>query len=262
MKRISFLFAAAIALVLASCGGKTAGEQNDSDSVSFEQSQIEEKIMMELDSVADEWNKLAPVEGVLSNGKIQLSDEEIKVKPDYLLDLAQIENLSLLSQKYRAIGMLSVDKKVAELYKMDVDAYKATIAKLATDVNDPAINVKDNSSTDDVKAFYSAERENGRINLFWEASAAAIVENLYVISQNIDKFLPAFDDQSASDFTYHIALLKLSLDDLATYDNNIKALDELMAPLNELNAISVDQFREQLNKMKPQIEAVRAELLK
>jgi len=240
MKRISFLFAAAIALVLASCGGKTAGEQNDNDSVSFEQSQIEEKIMMELDSVADEWNKLAPVEGVLSNGKIQLSEEEIKVKPDYLLDLAQIENLSLLSQKYRAIGMLSV--------VLDVDGW--------------VINIKDNGTADDIKAFYSAERENGRINLFWEASAAAIVENLYVISQNIDKFLPAFDDQAASDFTYHIALLKLSLDDLATYDNNIKALDELLAPLNELNAISVDQFREQLNKMKPQIEAARAELLK
>lgn len=262
MKKISFLFAAAFAMILASCGSKTAAEQSDSDSVSFEQSQIEEKIMVELDSIADEWNKLAPVEGVLSNGKIQLSEDEIKVKPDYLLDLAKVEDLSLLSQKYRAIGMLTVDKKVAELYKMDVDAYKATLAKLATDVNDPAINIKDNSTTEDLKAFYNAEKENGRINLFWEASAAGIVENLFVLSQNIEKFLPAFDDKAASDFTYHIALLKLALDDLATYDNNIKGIVDVMAPINELNAISVNQFREQLNKMKPQIEAVRAELLK
>lgn len=262
MKKISFLFAAAFVMILASCGSKTAAEQSDSDSVSFEQSQIEEKIMVELDSIADEWNKLAPVEGVLSNGKIQLSEDEIKVKPDYLLDLAKVEDLSLLSQKYRAIGMLTVDKKVAELYKMDVDAYKATLAKLATDVNDPAINIKDNSTTEDLKAFYNAEKENGRINLFWEASAAGIVENLFVLSQNIEKFLPAFDDKAASDFTYHIALLKLALDDLATYDNNIKGIVDVMAPINELNAISVDQFREQLNKMKPQIEAVRAELLK
>ena len=262
MKKLTFVVAAAAALVLASCGNKSNANQELADSISFEQSQIEEKIMKELDSVADEWGKLAPVEGVFTNGKIQLSEEELKVKPDYLLSPDVINDLSLLSQKYRAIGALVVDKEVAKLYKMDADAYSAAITKLATDIDDPSINLKDGATSENIKAFYVAEKEAGRMNFFWEASSAAIVENLFVISQNIEKFLPAFDDKTASDMTYHIALLKIALDDLATYDQNIKAIDELLAPLNELNAISVDQLKEQLEVMRPQIEKARAEMLK
>lgn len=262
MKKFSFIVAAAAALVFASCGNKTQQVEESQDTVSFEQSQIEAKIMVELDSIADEWCKLPPVAGVLSNGKIQLSDEELKAQPTYLLAPDAANDLTLLSQKYRAIGMLAVDMKVAELYKMDVDAYKAAISKIGSDVNDPSLKPFDSMSAEDVKAVYVAEKENGRINLFWELAAAVVVEQLYVMSQNSDKFLPAFDDKSASDLTYHIALLKLSLDDLATYDNNIKELVEVLAPLNELNAISVEQLKEQLAKMKPQIEAARAALLK
>ena len=62
--------------------------------------------------------------------------------------------------------------------------------------------------------------------------------------------------------TYHIAVLKLALDDLATYDPNIKGLVDILSPLNELNAISVDQLKEQLEKMRPQIEKARGEMLK
>lgn len=263
MKKISFLVAAVAALVLASCGGKkTDANQVSNDSVSFEQSQIEQKIMMELDSVAEVYAALPPVAGVYSDGKIQLSDEEKKVKPTYLIDPKSVDDLSLLSQKYRALGVLIVDAKVASLYGMDVDGYKAAIAKVATDVNDPSIKYNETFSSEDLKARYATAKENGRINFFWETAASLLVENLYVLSQNVDKFLPAFDDKSAADMTYHIALLKLSLDDLAAYDTNIKELAEVLAPLNELNAISVEQLKEQLAKMKPQVEAARAQILK
>ena len=263
MKKISFLVAAAAALVLASCGGKkTEANQETTDTVSFEQSQIEQKIMAELDSIAELYTALPPVAGVYSDGKIQLSEEEQKVKPTYLVDPKSVDDLSLLSQKYRALGVLIVDSKIASLYKMDVDGYKAAIAKVATDVNDPSIKYNETFSTEDLKARYKTAKENGRINFFWETATALVVENLYVLSQNVDKFLPAIDDKYASDMTYHIALLKLSLDDLAAYDNNIKELAEILAPLNELNAISVEQLKEQIAKMKPQIETARAQMLK
>ncbi len=263
MKKFSFIVAAAAALVFASCGNKTQQVAESTDTVSFEQSQIQEKIMVELDSIADEWGKLAPVEGVFANGKIVLSEEELKAQPTYLLAPNAADDLTLLSQKYRALGMFTVDYQVAKLYKMDTEAYKAAMAKIVADINDPAAAFKETDNTPEaIKAYYLAEKENGRINLFWEQSAAIVVEQLYVMSQNAEKFFPAFDDKSASDLTYHIALLKLSLDDLATYDNNIKEIVEVLAPLNELNAISVDQLKEQVAKMKPQIEAARAALLK
>ena len=262
MKKFSLLVAAVAAMVFASCGNKTAANQGNGDSVSFEQSQIEEKIMVELDSIIDQWHKLGPVDGIFANGKIQLSEDEMKVKPNYLLPASIVDDMSLLSQKYRAMGMLVVDKKVASLYKMDTDAYTAAITKIATDVNDNALQTAANGDMSDAKAFYEAEKEAGRINFFWETSAAGLIETFYVISQNQEKFIQAFDDQTASDMTYHIAVLKLALDDLATYDPNIKGLVDILAPLNELNAISVDQFKEQLEKMRPQIEKARAEMLK
>lgn len=263
MKKLTFIAAAAAALVLASCGGRNANaDQPQNDTVSFEQSQIEQKIMVELDSIADIYTNLPAVSGVLKNGKITLSDDEIKAKPTYLMDVKSIDDLSLLSQKYRALGVLSVDAKVAELYKMDIDAYKAAITKIATDVNDPSIKFNDNFTAEDFKARYTSAKENGRLNFFWETATAAVIEQLFVISQNTDKFMPAFDDKSASDLTYHIALLKISLDDLGDYDTNIKNLAEILAPLNEINAVSVAQLKEQIAKAKPQIETARAQVLK
>ena len=252
----------AAALVFASCGNKTDNKENGADTVSFEQSQIEESMMNELDSLADEWSKMPHINGVLSNGKIKLSDDEIKAKPDYLMAPTAADDLTLLSQKYRALGILAVDQKIAELYKMDTDAYKSAIAKIATDVNDPAAKTIDNLNAEDIKAFYTAEKEANRINLFWEASAASTIETLYVISQNTDKFITAFDDNSASKITYEIALLKMNMDDLSKYDTNIKEIDELLAPLNKLNAINVEQLKKQLAEMKPEIEAARKGLLK
>lgn len=262
MKKFSFIVAAAAAMVFASCGNNTKANQDSQDTVSFEQSQIEQKVMIELDSIADEWAKLEPVSGIYSNGKIQLSEDELKVKPDYLLDINATKDLTLLSQKYRAIGMLIVDRYVADLYKMDAEAYEKAIVALAADINDPAYSTMEQIDAENIKTLYDTQKNSGRINFFWEQATATIVEQLYVMSNNAEKFLPAFDDKSASDLTYHVALLKLSLDDLATYDQNIKALVEVLAPLNELNAISVDQLKEQLDKMKPQIAAAREALLK
>lgn len=266
MKKISTITAAVSALMLAACGGQTAqsDETSDSNYVSelFEQSRIESIVMAELDSVAVEWSRLTPVEGVFSNGKIKLSEDEIKVKPNYLFAPASIDELTTFSQKYRAIAVLVVDKKVAEHYKMDVKAYEAAIAKLVADVNDPTLKSLDGATADGVKDVYEKEKENGRINFFWEASAAGIVENLYIMSQNAAKIIPAFDDDAASNLTYHIGVLKIALDDLSFYDENIKGIAQVLSPLNELNAVSVDQLKEQIAVMKPQIEAARASLLK
>ena len=66
--------------------------------------------------------------------------------------------------------------------------------------------------------------------------------------------------------------LKIEQDALRGYESSdiftsIASLsDEVFSALrfacNELNAISVDQFKEQLEKMRPQIEKARAEMLK
>lgn len=263
MKKLSIIAMAVSAMMLAACGGQTkqAADAVDSDSVatvSFEQAQIEQKVMVELDSIAAEYGKLKPVEGVFTDGKIQLSDDEIKVKPDYLFDPSIVGDLTTNTLKYRAMGALAVDKKIAELYKMDVDSYNTAITKLSTDVNDPA--VQDANTSDDVVAFYKAEKDNGRINLFWEAAAGVIIENLFVLSQNSEKLLPAFDDEAASNMTYHVTVLKDAIDRLGQYDADIQKLSEILAPVGELNAMDAAQLKEQVTKLAPQIKTAREQL--
>ena len=262
-KKIILLAAAALTMLFTACGGtKSSKTTDETDTLAFEQEQIEENIMAQLDSIADLWGSIKPTEGLYTEGKIQLTEDEKKVKPTYLLKAKDVADLSLLSQKYRAIGMLTVDRNVMLLHEGGTEVMDAALTKIASEVGDNAIKGVNSKSMTDIKGLYKNEKENGRINLFWEMASAAIIENLYVTSQNLDKFILAFNDQQASDLSYQVALLKLSLDDLATYDSNIKELDELLAPLNSLNASNVEEFKAQLKAMKPQIETIREQMLK
>ena len=110
--------------------------------------------------------------------------------------------------------------------------------------------------------FYDAEVKNGRINLFWELSGALLIENLYIISQNIDKFMPLFTDQDASDFTLRIFLINQSVEQLVAYYPELATLSKAMQPLNVLNAMDAAEFKSQLLEMKGQLEVIRGSLLK
>ena len=264
MKTIKTLTAVTLAaLSFAACGNKTTKDLQSTDTVSFEQAQIELKIMAELDSIAELWNNTQQVQTLYSNDKLTLTDDEKKAKPTYLLKAEEVSDLSLLSQKYRAFGIYAMDREIADLYNMDVTDLDAAMQKIAVEIGDPAIGAYSKvESSSDIKAFYVAEKDAGRVNLFWETVAAAVVENLYIMSQNSEKFLSVFDDKLATDLSYQINLLHISLDELASYDSNIKELDEMLAPLSQLNATSTAQLKEQVMKIKPQIATIRAELLK
>lgn len=249
------------ALTFAACGNKTTNEVKDVDTISFEQAQVEQEILAELDSIADLWNNTAQMQDVY--GKINLTPDEMKAKPTYLLKVNDVADLSLLSQKYRAFGIYAMDREIADLYGIDVTDLDAAMQKIAVEIGDPAIAAYSKiESSSDVKAFYVAEKEADRLNLFWETTAAAAIENLYIMSQNSDKLLTAFDDKLASDMSYQINLLQVSLEELASYDSNIRELSEMLSPLKQFNATTVDQLKEQVEKVKPQVEKIRNELLK
>ena len=264
MKNIKTVTAITLAaLSFAACGNKTTKDIKGVDTVPFEQTQVEQRIMAELDSIAELWNGTQQVQNLYRNGKLALSADEKKAKPTYLLKAEDVADLALLSQKYRAFGIYAMDREIADLYEMDVTDLDAAMQKIAVEIGDPAIGAYSKvESSSDIKAFYVAEKDAGRVNLFWETVAAAVVENLYIMSQNSEKFLNVFDDKLASDLSYQINLLHISLDELASYDSNIKELDEMLAPLSQLNATSTAQLKEQVMKIKPQIATIRAELLK
>lgn len=270
--RKSILSVAVIAL-LASCNGgnNQQTQQAETEEVkSFEQEQIEAGIKVQIDSLAALYNSKQdiPFMAALKKGELLLSDEEKQVKPDYLIDPASTNELTTFSQKYRAVAVLSIDKYLAKLHDMSVEDYDAAIARLIVDINDPAYDTfvkgMDGDSTRSVTMteFYDAEDEAGRLNFFWESAAAALVEQTYAITLHPDEFLACFTDEDAQDFTFRIILILNGLDHLQSYAPELKELCVAVKPLEELNAISVDQLREQVDAMKDKIAVVRNSLLK
>lgn len=271
MKKLTLALAAFAAMVLASCGGQTkATDCCDSDTVVtpvFAQADIEAGIKANLDSIAAEFakKKTSSLMQNIKDGKIVLNDDEKKVQPDYLLVPSVADDLQTFSQKYRAITMLATDKAVAELYGMDAAPYKAAIAKLASEIGDPILTKATEVESDflaNAEEFYKEEEAAGRINFFWEVACAGVIEQLYVIGQNVDKFLPDADDEFVSNFTFRIALIQDALERLSQYAPELEDLCAAIKPLEKLNATTVDEFKKQMAEMQPEIAASREALLK
>ena len=267
MKKITFFAVVVAAMAFTACGGnKSAQTAEETDSIKvFEQEQVEAKIKLELDSLAAEVGKLKNLPIVQSgeNG-VQLTAEEKQVKPDYLLAPSVSEDATTLAEKYRILSALSVDKSIAKLYEMPTEDYEAAITKLAADIDDPSFKALDNTGSifETSQALYTAMDENGRINYFWQIASAALIEQLYIVSQNQDKFLSSFTDETAANVTFRIVLLSDAVSRLAEYDPEFEPVANAVEALSPLNAISVSQLKAQLEEAKEKIAEARANLLK
>lgn len=271
MKKIAFVFATAA--MLAACTANKPQQEAPAEEPaaatrvakeipeSFEEQQIKAGMSVQLDSLTACWTRLgkSPIE--LNGGKLALSAEEKMVKPDYLLNPAEVmDKLESLSLKYRAMVVMNIDKTIADLYEMP-DVYAEPVSKLAAEVNDPAVSYfMEAGDAAEVQKIYDIEVENGRANYFWEAAATGIVEQLYVLIKNEEKFLATFTDKDAEDITYRVSLLVDAYEDLSDYNLELRKLYNVLLPLESLNAISVDQLREQLDQIKGQVEQARATL--
>ena len=268
MKKL-FISLAAIAL-LASCGNKQKANTEVVEEKSFEQEQIEANIKLQVDSLAAEYAKMGntPFMKSLREGTLELTEEEKQVKPEFLIDPASTDTLVTLSQKYRAMPLLYIDKVIAQAYGQPIDEYEAAMKKLVADIDDSAFKVlvedADTLGHENlIQKFYDAENENGRINFFWDATTAFLVEELYIISADPNnKFIECFDDESASNITYRIILFQNALERLKEYNPELNELCESIRPLEDLNAISVDELKSQLKDMHDDLAKIRENLLK
>ena len=267
MKKLTVLAIAFAAVVFAACGGqKNAQNTEGADSLkSFEQQQIEASIKMHIDSIAADLGKLKQLPFVQDgNGGITLTKEEKQVKPDYLLNANVAEGAATLAEKYRILSALNVDRKIAALYEMPTEDYDKAITKLVADINDPSFKAIDDANTlfETSTTLYDAMDENGRVNFFWQLAAAALVEELYVMNQNTDKFLSTFTDEAVSDVTFRIVVILDAINRLTEYDADIKPVAEAVSPLEVLNATSVAEMKAQLAEAKDKIIAARKAIIK
>jgi len=267
MKKIVYLFAAAC--IFAACGGnKQKAETASADATeTFEEQQIKAGMNVHLDSLTAAWMRLkpSPVYSTTKDGKIKLSEEEKKNKPDYLFTPDGLKDkLETLSYKYRALAVFFVDREIANLYEMK-DVYSPAMKKIAAELNDPAIKyVYENGEKESYdmlnQKVYQIEEENGRANRFWEVAATSIIEQTYLLTQNDQKFLETFTDKDAEDITYRTTLLVNAFEDLSQYNPELLNIYNVIQPLASLNAISVYQLREQLKDIKDDVVKARESL--
>jgi len=272
MKKLTVILLAFAILVLPSCKctsnntSKSAEGQNSE--INEKERMVTEELKVNLQSLVESTKQMKPAIIFKNvNGSLQLSDKEKMVKPDYFVDPASVNALVTLSQKYRAAAMLTVDKAVAKLYDMPVDEIEAAQAKIAVDVNDAALKEfsediysgKDHGEV--ISKFCEAEFDSERSNLCWEAVAAGLVEQIFILTRNMDKFLPMFDDQAAADVTYNFVCVHDGITKMMEFYPEMESLNSALLPLYVINAVSVDQLRDQLLELKGEIEVVRAFLL-
>jgi len=260
MKKTSILAVALAAMVFAACGGnKPAQTAEEAEAPkSFEQEQLEASIKQNFDSLAAELSKFKQLPIRKQDGIITLTEEEIKVKPDFLLDAKVAEQAASLAEKYRVLSALQVDKEIAYLYEMPIKNYDDEITKLIIDINDPSFKeVKSNEIFEATHQLYEAMSKNNRINYYWQIVSTALVEQLYVVSQNTDRFITAFDDEKASNISYRIALIQDAINRLADYDPEIVPVKDAFEPLTVINAMNVDELKVQLEEAKEEITEAR-----
>ena len=276
MKKVLYaVMAIAVVLSVASCKNNNKKQAQEAEAVDYSEATAEkilaDEINVDLANLVESAKKIKPVAFLKTqkDGKLVLSDKEKKVKPDYLIAPESANDLVTLSQKYRAVGMLTSDKIIAELYEMSTNVFNEAIFKLLKDINDPALEAFFTLPPMDIETnreafatFVDDEYNEGRINFFWEGIAALTVEQVYILSQNIDKFLPAFTDETAADITYNFVCLHDGLTKTVNASPEMESLNEILKPLYVINAISVAQLKEQLLQVKSDIETARESLLK
>lgn len=273
MKKLTVVILALALLMVPSCknqNNKKPQKEAEKRELSEKEQLLTEELKANLQNLAQSAKQLRNIAFIQKkdDGSFTLTEKDKLVKPDYLVDPAAVDDLVTLSQKYRCWTMLGVDKMVCELYEMPTTDYEAAIAKLIADINDPAIdsfagidwNV-DETVKAELDKFVEAEYSAGRAPFMWDAVAASLVEQLYVITRNIDLFMPMFDDQSAADFTYNFVTVHERILDLMEFYPEMENLNEALFPLYVINAVTAEQFKEQLISLKDEIEIVREYLL-
>ena len=272
MKKVfTILSIAVMVFAVSSCKNKNKNTQEAPDySNATEQELVSETLEADMANLIESAKQIksVPFLQAKKDGKITLSDKEKMVKPEYLLDAKIGSGLVTLSQKYRAIGMLTSDKSIAELYDMPVTDYNEVIFKLLTDINDPALtefytlpSMDIESNKDAFKVFVDDEYAAGRINYFWEGVTAGLVEQLFILTRDVDKFMPMFTDELASEITFNFVCVHDGLTKTVNATPEMASLNDILTPLYVINAITAEELRGQLMQVKGDIEAARAALL-
>lgn len=263
----------ALAVVLASCGGKKANGEDAAAEGSAPNSELNlsAELVSHLDSIAGIISSTAPsvdFKALVENGKISLTDQQKKAKPDYLLSKSDIDDLTTLQEKYVAQAYLAVDQTVADLYGLDDDDfYSNSMQRLAVETDEANQKAADAAKNADLsfanaQQFYQDMKKRNRLDKFYAAEAAYAVEVLYILSRNPDLYMPVMTDVAASNLCKQVNMAYDGLETLSGEYPDLKKLIDTLKPIADIKASNSEELRKHLKDKNEEFAKVRAALLK
>jgi len=183
----------------------------------------------------------------------ELTEQEKAVKPDYLYDPSEVNNLVTKFQKINAVGILKIDMGVRYLYDMPVEETKEAITRLALEINLP-IEWSESADQQDyseiVRDLYTSCKENNELSTFWQYVYAMGVEVRYILVQNPDLFFSKISEKEWQNFTENMSLIREAIIELAPYDSEVAKLCEFREKYKVFDANTHNQALSTLQSAK------------
>ena len=218
---------------------------------------LTDDVLATLDELAESFKNEENVVDVQSIITSSLTEEEMLVKPDYLLEAAQANEMVTKAQKISALAVFYVERPIRKAFGMPVDEIDEVIARLAANINFPISSKEDQDNrpvSERFSKFYNSCVENGDIAHFWQFAFAIQNELGYLISNNPEAFFRNLTEEQYTAFhnRFHTAIK--AVETLAEYDADVKAA------WDAFNAAKAFDNSGETDKMHATIETAKVDL--
>lgn len=217
--------------------------------------------MVQLDKIAGRYfnvsTRIAPFES------IKLNDKEKTAKPDFLLDISDVDTLVTYQNVINSLGFLLADYGIRTLYEMPTDDYKHVINQLGDvaeyTVKEYLTKRKEFVLSDIFREHYLQYKAGFGVAVFWMIQSAILNETAYIIANNPELFASKISEEQADAFLTLLKCRDESLAILSERNDYMKIiLETTRLPLDDNLQKPFDYF----TKYKDSIINVRNAMLK
>jgi len=188
---------------------------------------LADSVLADIDALAEQFYDTQSQSFMFKS--MELTEDEIMVKPDYFLAPSVANTLVTKEQKINALAIYSVELAVRKIYNMPYDDVKECITKLAAELNHPLdveFLTSDIATSEKIKRAYDICKERGDLAYFWQSQYALMSETSYIISQNPELFYSKITDEQWRTFCSRFCTIEKAVEKLAEYDEEMSQLLE------------------------------------
>jgi len=159
--------------------------------------------------------------------KLELTEKEKLIMPDYLLNLSASNNFVTRSQKINAMAIYLIERCIKKIYDMPLDDTNHTISKLAAELDhsfDFEYLSSDAPLSEKLEREYEVCKNRGDLAYFWRFQYAIFAETTYLLAQNPELFLERISDEQYQAFHESVVNRIDVIMEIAKYDEEMAML--------------------------------------